>query len=192
MGNKQTKISRDGLSRQSTSNDKNKQLTKKSLPTAKDCILVSGYIRVSSDNLLSSQYIFPLTITQWIYRYYQSKNILYWTSPQHIYSVSIEKDDTKERVNPLIKMDQCYCPAVTYKANINIPIDIANHPHNHNQYIYDPDQKYNAIFKCGGIANDRSLLQECSATILQPPNIHKSGSIKLFACCMYYTYFICV
>ena len=181
MGNKQAKMLHHGSNDIANKEKQEKESNtcsnnKKSLPTAKDMILVDGYIRMSCDNLLDCHLIFPLTICEYIYRYFQSKNILYWTSPQHIYSVSIEKDDTKERVNPLIKMDQCYCPAVTYKSNINIPIDIIDGNNNHNSFnLSQSFSKYNAIFKCGGIANDRSLLQECSATILEPPNIHKSG-----------------
>lgn len=178
MGNKQAKILQQGndIANKEKQEKESNSNTKKALPTAKDMILVDGYIRLCCDNLLESHYIFPLTICEWIYRYFQSKNILYWTSPQHIYSVSIEKDDTKERVNPLIKMDQCYCPAVTYKSNIHIPIDIIDGDNSFNlSSSQHSNTKYNAIFKCGGIANDRSLLQECSATILEPPNIHKSG-----------------
>ena len=139
MGNKEAKMlqeanNNDMANKEKQEKESDNNSIKKSLPTSKDIILVDGYIRICCDNLLPSYYIFPLTICEYIYRYFQSKNILYWTSPQHIYSVSIEKDDTKERVNPLIKMDQCYCPAVTYKSNINIPIDVIDCNDNNKSY----------------------------------------------------------
>eukprot|EP01084_Bolivina_argentea_P215587 366033_1 len=136
------------------------EVKKKALPTSKDGLLVKGYIRLIEEEI--KDICVPLAICRSIYRYFQSKNILYWTSPQHIYSVAIDKNDSKERVSQLIKQNQCYCPAVCYKANINIHIPqcINNEP-------------VNAIFKCGGIASDRSLLSDCFATILSPPNINK-------------------
>eukprot|EP00484_Ammonia_sp_Unknown_P005150 CAMPEP_0197074870 /NCGR_PEP_ID=MMETSP1384-20130603/211324_1 /TAXON_ID=29189 /ORGANISM="Ammonia sp." /LENGTH=502 /DNA_ID=CAMNT_0042513711 /DNA_START=33 /DNA_END=1541 /DNA_ORIENTATION=- len=143
------------------------QQTRKSLPTTKHTLLVQGYIRQNTKHSLAIEHAFPSSITQWIYHYFQSKSVLYWTSPQHIYSVSIEKDDTRERVNALMKMEQCYCPAVTYKRNIRIPLELPSK-------AIDIDSKYNVLFKCGGIANNRSLIQECTATILEPPSIYKT------------------
>eukprot|EP01084_Bolivina_argentea_P200604 343027_1 len=123
MGNKQGKASAKTKGLSSLQLMRYHAQCSKPLPTAKDIHLVHGYIRQTED-VLDSFFILPLIIYQWIFRYFESKNTLYWTSPQHIYSVSIQKDVRKERVNPLIKMNQCYCPAVCYGSDIHFAIDI--------------------------------------------------------------------